>query len=85
LLKNANKQKLIEAISNEVGGIIGAKDVEKLYDYAMTFPFGSLVINTHPKENIKFRMGWSKQLTLDDMPCDCVSRNKPFGSCGKTS
>ena len=85
LLKNANKQKLIENISNEVGGIISAKDVEKLYDYAMTFPYGSLIINTHPKEKIRFRMGWSKELMLnDDKPCDCESKGKPKYSCGKT-
>jgi hypothetical protein len=83
LLKNANKQKLIENISNEVGGIIGTKDVEKLYDYAMTFPYGSLIISTHPKEKIRFRMGWNKELCLDDKLCDCVSKGKPFGSCGK--
>lgn len=84
LLKNANKQKLIENVSNEVGGIIGAKDVEKLYDYAMTFPYGSLIINTHPKEKIRFRRGWEHELCLDDMPCDCLSKGKPFGSCGKS-
>jgi hypothetical protein len=83
LLKNANKQKLIENISNEVGGIIGTKDVEKLYDYAMTFPYGSLIISTHPKEKIRFRMGWNKELCLDDKVCDCISKGKPFGSCGK--
>jgi hypothetical protein len=83
LLKNANKQKLIENISNEVGGIIGTKDVEKLYDYAMTFPYGSLIISTHPKEKIRFRMGWNKELCLDDKLCDCLSKGKPFGSCGK--
>lgn len=83
LLKNANKQKLIENIANEVGGIIGAKDVEKLYDYAMTFPYGSLIINTHPKEKIRFRRGWEHELCLDDMPCDCVSKGKKYGSCGR--
>jgi hypothetical protein len=83
LLKNANKQKLIENISNEVGGIVSAKDVEKMYDYAISFPYGSLIINTHPKEKIRFRRGWEHELCLDDMPCDCVSKGKPFGSCGK--
>ena len=83
MLKNANKQKLIEAISNEVGGIIGAKDVEKLYDYATSFPFSSLIINTHPKETIRFRMGWDKQLTLNDLPCNCESKGLKKFSCGK--
>ena len=84
LLKNANKQKLIENISNEVGGVIGAKDVEKLYDYATSFPYGSLIINLHPKEKIRFRRGWEHELTLDDMPCNCESKGLKKYSCGKT-
>ena len=82
MLKNANKQKLIEAVANEVGGIIGAKDLEKLYDYATSFPYGSLIINTHPKEKHRYKLGWSKELFLDDK-CDCVSRGKEYGSCGR--
>jgi hypothetical protein len=84
MLKNANKQKLIEAVANEVGGIVGIKDVDKLYDYATSFPFGSLIINTHPKETIRFRMGWDKQLTLNDLtPCNCESKGLKKFSCGK--
>lgn len=83
LLKNANKQKLLENVADEVGGIIGLKDLEKLYDYAMGFEYGSLIVNVHPKEKIRFRRGWQHELKLDDTPCDCVSKGKPEGSCGK--
>lgn len=82
LLKNANKIKLLENISNEVGSIIGLKQLEELYDYATSFPFGSLIVNTHPKEKIKFRKGWDTELCLKNF-CDCVSKGKPEGSCGK--
>jgi alpha-L-fucosidase len=86
LLKNANKQKLIENISQEVGGVIGAKDVEKLYDYATSFPFGSLIINLHPKETIRFRRGWSHEIKLEDTtPCNCESKGLKKYSCGKTA
>lgn len=84
LLKNANKQKLLENISNEVGGVVGMKDLERLYDYAMKIEYGALIVNTHPADKIKFRLGWDKELCLDDY-CDCVSKGKPEGSCGKKS
>lgn len=82
LLKNANKQKLLENISNEVGGIVGIETLTKLYDYATSFEYGSLIINTHPKEKIRFRRGWEKELILEEW-CDCESKGKPKGSCGK--
>jgi hypothetical protein len=82
LLKNANKQKLLENVSNEVGGIVGIEDLTTLYDYATSFEYGSLIINTHPKEMIRFRRGWATEIKLEEW-CDCVSKGKPAGSCGK--
>ena len=84
LLKNANKKKLLENIENEVGGVVGMKDLEKLYDHAMKVEYGALIVNIHPADKIKFRLGWDKELCLDDY-CDCLSKGKPLGSCGKKS
>lgn len=85
LLKNANKKKLLENIENEVGGIVGMKDLEKLYDHAMEVEYGALIVSIHPADKIRFRLSWDKELCLDDTPCDCESKGKIKGSCGKKS
>ena len=85
MLKNANRTKLLQNIEDEVGGIVGMKDLERLYDHAMEVEYGALIVSIHPADKIKFRLSWDKELTLgDDKLCDCVSKGKPFGSCGKT-
>ena len=84
LCKTANSQKLLESVINEVGGIISMKDLERLYFYATSFPFGTLIVNLHPREEIRFRLGWETELKIDDKPCDCESRGKKKYSCGKS-
>ena len=84
LLRNANKKRLLENVQDEVGGVVGMKDLENLYDYAMKEEYGALIVSIHPSDKIHFRLGWDKELTLDSLPCDCVSRGKPKYSCGKT-
>ena len=85
LCKTANSQKLLESVINEVGGVISMKDLERMYFYATSFPFGTLIINLHPREEIRFRLGWQTELKIDDgMPCDCESKGKKKYSCGKS-
>ena len=84
LCKTANAQKLLESVINEVGGVITMKDLERLYFYATAFPYGTLIINLHPRDEIRFRLGWQTELKLDDMPCACESKGKKKYSCGKT-
>jgi hypothetical protein len=85
LCKTANSQKLLESVINEVGGVISMKDLERMYFYATSFPFGTLIINLHPREEIRFRLGWQTELMIDDgMPCDCESKGKKRYSCGKS-
>jgi hypothetical protein len=85
LCKTANTQKLLESINNEVGGVIGMKDLERLYFYATAIQYGTLIINLHPREETRFRLGWDTELKIDDgMPCDCESKGKKKYSCGKT-
>jgi hypothetical protein len=85
LCKTANSQKLLESVINEVGGVISMKDLERMYFYATSFPFGTLIINLHPREEIRFRLGWQTELMIDDgMPCDCESKGMKRYSCGKS-
>jgi hypothetical protein len=83
LLKNANKKKLLENIEDEVGGVVSLKDLEKLYDHAMKEEYGALVVSIHPADKVRFRLSWDRELTLNDLPCDCVSKGKKYGSCGR--
>ena len=83
MLRNANRTKLLQNIEDECGGIVGMKDLERLYDYCMKEEWGSLIVSIHPADKISFRLGWEKELTLGDTPCDCVSRGKEYGSCGR--
>lgn len=82
MLKNANRTKLLQNIEDEVGGVVGMKDLEKLYDHAMTVEYGALIVSIHPADKIRFRLSWDKELTLSDK-CDCVSKGKEYGSCGR--
>lgn len=84
MLRNANKKKLLESIADEVGGIVGMKDLERLYDYAMKDEYGALIVSIHPADKIHFRLsGWDREIKLSDDKCDCVSRGKEYGSCGR--
>jgi hypothetical protein len=83
MLKNANRTKLLQNIEDEVGGIVSMKDLEKLYDHSMKEEYGALIVSIHPADKIRFRLSWDRELTLGDMKCDCVSRGKEYGSCGR--
>jgi hypothetical protein len=85
LLRNANKKKLLENVSEETGGVVSTKDLEKLYDHCMKEEYGALIVSIHPADKIRFRLSWDKELTLGDTtPCNCESKGKPKYSCGKT-
>ena len=84
MLKNANKEALLKNIENEVGGVVGMKDLIKLYDHAMKEEYGALIVSIHPADKVRFRLSWDKELTLGELPCDCESKGKPKYSCGKT-
>jgi len=67
MLRNANKKKLLENITEEVGGIISLDNLIKLYDHAMKEEYGALIVGIHPADPIHFRLSWDKQLTLADI------------------
>lgn len=84
MLANANKKKLLESIADEVGGIVGLKDLERLYDFAMKEKYGALIVSIHPADKIHFRLsGWNREIKIGDDKCDCVSKGKEYGSCGR--
>lgn len=85
LLKNSNRKKIIEQVSDEVGSILSIEDFTKYYDYICDIPYGSLIINVHKDENDarRIRLGWDTILTQEDIKkCKCVSKGLPYGSCG---
>ena len=67
MLRNANKKKLLENITEEVGGIISLDNLIKLYDHAMKEDYGALIVGIHPADPINFRLSWDRQLTLGDI------------------
>jgi hypothetical protein len=85
LLKNANRKKVIEQISEEVGSVLSEKDFEKYYDYICGIQHGALIINVHKDEHEsrRVRLSWDNALTLPEDRCKCVSEGKAYGSCGK--
>jgi hypothetical protein len=87
LFHNSNRKKIIEDVSQDVGSVISVDDFTALYDYTCGIEWGSLIISVHAKEvdERRFKCGWDTVLSLPSKKCDCISKNKPFGSCGKTS
>jgi len=85
LLKNSNRKKIIEQVSDEVGSILSIEDFTKYYDYICTIEHGALIINVHKDEHPerRVRLGWDNILQIPQERCKCVSQGKPYGSCGK--
>jgi predicted oxidoreductase (fatty acid repression mutant protein) len=85
LLKNANRKKIIEAVSDEVGSILSVEQFTRYYDYTSSIEHGALIISCHKdeKKELRIRMGWDTALQLPVERCKCISEGKPFGSCGK--
>lgn len=85
LLKNSNRKKIIEDVSSETGSILSEADFELYYDYICSIEHGALIINVHKdeNENRRIRLGWNTILTLPSGKCDCLSKGKPYNSCGK--
>ena len=85
LFHNSNRKKIIEDVSQDVGSVISVEDFTALYDYTCGIEWGSLIISVHAKEadERRFKCGWDSVLSLPSKKCDCISKGKPFGSCGK--
>ena len=69
LLKNSNKEAIIEAISAEIGSHFTKDQVLRAYEYTSSIPYGSLILDIHKAtpDNLRIKMGWDTILTLDDV------------------
>jgi len=62
LLKNANKQIIIDAIADEVGSHFSKEELLKYYNYTSSIPYGALIVSIHKKEKKenRLKMGWTE-------------------------
>jgi hypothetical protein len=69
LLKNSNKEAIIEAISAEIGSHFTKDQVLRAYEYTSSIPYGSLILDIHKAtpDNLRMKLGWDNILTLDEV------------------
>lgn len=67
LLKSANRQYIIDNISNEIGSHFSKEEVSEYYDEIMKIPYGSLILSIHKqeKDENRVRSGWDKVIERD--------------------
>jgi hypothetical protein len=67
LLKNANKEIIIDAISQEVGSHFSKEELLKHYEYTSKIPYGALIVSIHKKEldENRLRLGWTDRLVYE--------------------
>ena len=69
LLKNSNKEAIVEAISAEIGSHFTKDQVLRAYEYTSGIQYGSLILDIHKAtpDNLRMKMGWDNILTLDEV------------------
>ena len=67
LLKNANREYILDAISNEISSHFTKDELIKVYDQVMKIKYGSLILSIHKKElpENRIRIGWNKVVVRD--------------------
>ena len=67
LLKNANREYILEAISNEISSHFTKEELMTVYDEVMKIPYGSLILSIHKKElkENRIRIGWDRVVVRD--------------------
>ena len=67
LLKNANREYILDAISNEISSHFTKEELMIVYDQVMKIKFGSLILSIHKKElkENRIRIGWSQVVVRD--------------------
>ena len=75
LLKNSNKEAIVEAISAEIGSHFTKDQVLKAYEYTSKIQYGALILDIHKAtpDNLRMKMGWDTVLTHDDI--DEIEKN----------
>ena len=67
MLKNANREYILDAISNEISSHFTKEDLMIVYDQVMKLKFGSLLLSIHKKElkENRIRIGWGQVVVRD--------------------
>jgi len=67
LLKNSNKEAIVDAISAEIGSHFTKEQVLKAYEYTSEIPYGALILDIHKatKDTHRAKLNWDNLLELD--------------------
>ena len=67
LLKNSNKEYIIDAISEEVGSYFSKQELLEHYNQVSKIPYGALILSIHKKEQDenRIRLGWTNRIERD--------------------
>ena len=67
LLKNSNKEYIIDSISEEVGSYFSKKELLEHYNEVSKIPYGALILSIHKKEKDenRIRLGWTSRIERD--------------------
>jgi hypothetical protein len=67
LLKNANREYILDAISNEISSHFTKEELMTVYDDVMKIKYGSLILSIHKKElpENRIRIGWDQVVVRD--------------------
>ena len=67
LLKNSNKEAIVDAISAEIGSHFTKEQVLKAYEYTSEIPYGALILDIHKatKDTHRMKLGWDNLLDLE--------------------
>jgi len=67
LLKSANKDYIVDAISEEVGSHFSKQELLEHYNAVSKIPYGALILSIHKKEtdDNRVRFGWTNRIQRD--------------------
>lgn len=67
LLKNSNREAVIDALSNEISSQFTKEELLEYYDKVMEIPYASLILSIHKKEldENRVRIGWASTIERD--------------------
>jgi hypothetical protein len=78
LLKNANREAIIESLSNEISSHFSKEELTGYYDEVMKIPYASLILSIHKseKDTHRVRVGWTNLVERDPKYTPELQNNK---------
>ena len=78
LLKNANREAIIESLSNEISSHFSKEELIEYYDEVMKIPYASLILSIHKseKDTHRVRIGWTNLVERDSKYTPELQNNK---------